>query len=74
MIGLLTGPDPASDTDDLGDLMALISVRKFPARVKCVALCWHTLADVLAGEPLDPMSTSTTKLWRVGETGQKDDR
>lgn len=47
MIALLSEPNPAPDTAGLGDLVALTSVRKFPARVKCVTLCWHALDDVL---------------------------
>jgi len=36
-----TGTDPAAD--DLGDLIALSGVRKFPVRVKCATLSWITL-------------------------------
>jgi nitrogen fixation NifU-like protein len=35
------------DLDELGDLQALIGVRKFPVRVKCATLAWHTLAEAL---------------------------
>jgi len=34
---------------DLGDLVALSGVRRFPARVKCALLPWHTLEAALAG-------------------------
>jgi nitrogen fixation NifU-like protein len=34
---------------DLGDLAALSGVRRFPARVKCALLPWHTLEAALAG-------------------------
>jgi nitrogen fixation NifU-like protein len=34
--------------DDLGDLVALQGVRKFPVRVKCATLGWITLEDALA--------------------------
>lgn len=36
------GPD-----DDLGDLMALEGVAKFPVRVKCALLAWMALKDAL---------------------------
>ena len=35
--------DPAS----MGDLEALTGVRKFPVRVKCATLAWHTLEEAL---------------------------
>jgi len=34
---------------DLGDLAALSGVRRFPSRVKCALLPWHTLEAALAG-------------------------
>ena len=37
-------PDPAMD---LGDLEALVGVRKFPVRVKCAALSWNTIEQGL---------------------------
>ena len=37
--------DPAT----LGDLEALSGVRKFPVRVKCATLAWHTLEEALDG-------------------------
>lgn len=42
---LLTSEDPAPDT--LGKLSALTGVRKFPSRVKCATLAWHTLQQAL---------------------------
>jgi nitrogen fixation NifU-like protein len=33
--------------DELGDLEALQGVAKFPVRVKCATLAWHTLEDGL---------------------------
>jgi nitrogen fixation NifU-like protein len=36
------------DPEELGDLEALLGVRKFPVRVKCATLAWHTLAGALA--------------------------
>jgi nitrogen fixation NifU-like protein len=36
------------DPEELGDLEAMTGVRKFPVRVKCATLAWHTLAEALA--------------------------
>ncbi len=36
------------DPESLGDLEALSGVRKFPVRVKCATLAWHTLDEALA--------------------------
>ncbi len=41
----------AVDPELLGDLEALEGVRKFPVRVKCATLAWHTLREAL--EALD---------------------
>lgn len=35
------------DPESLGDLEALVGVRKFPVRVKCATLAWHTLEEAL---------------------------
>ncbi len=37
----------ASATLQLGKLVALSGVRKYPSRVKCATLAWHTLQDAL---------------------------
>jgi nitrogen fixation NifU-like protein len=44
----LTGdmPDPG---DGLGELEALVLVRRYPSRVKCATLCWHVLKSALEG-------------------------
>lgn len=42
---LLTSEEQAPIT--LGKLAALIGVRKFPSRVKCATLAWHTLQQAL---------------------------
>jgi len=34
----------------LGDLAALSGVRKFPARIKCAMLPWHTLEAAIEGQ------------------------
>jgi len=36
------------DPGELGDLEAMTGVRKFPVRVKCATLAWHTLNDAMA--------------------------
>jgi nitrogen fixation NifU-like protein len=38
----------------LGDLEALAGVRKFPVRVKCATLAWHTLNEALEGAQPTP--------------------
>jgi nitrogen fixation protein NifU and related proteins len=48
---LLTGrEEPEADLFTLGELAALVGVRKFPPRVKCATLAWHTLDSALRGE------------------------
>jgi nitrogen fixation NifU-like protein len=37
----------ADEGVNLGDLEALQGVVKFPVRIKCATLCWHTLAQAL---------------------------
>jgi nitrogen fixation protein NifU and related proteins len=37
----------AEPPEELGDLEALQGVAKFPVRVKCATLAWHTLEDAL---------------------------
>ncbi len=44
------------ELDDLGDLASLVSVRRFPIRVKCATLPWHTLKAALHGDG-EPVST-----------------
>ena len=43
---MMRGDDDA-DPESLGDLEALSGVRKFPVRVKCATLAWHTLEEAL---------------------------
>jgi nitrogen fixation NifU-like protein len=47
---LVTGKLPESDAKDLGSLRAFGGVSKFPLRVKCASLAWHTLHSALHGE------------------------
>lgn len=42
--------DTEIDIAELGKLAALAGVRKFPMRVKCASLAWHTLRAALAGK------------------------
>lgn len=42
--GMMHGQEP---TEDLGDLVALQGVRKFPVRIKCATLSWITLEQGL---------------------------
>lgn len=48
VIQLLTAKEePQVDPFELGELAALLGVRKFPPRVKCATLAWHTLLAAL---------------------------
>jgi nitrogen fixation protein NifU and related proteins len=41
--GMLTGPsDSAIDVESVGKLAAFAGVKRFPIRVKCATLPWHT--------------------------------
>jgi nitrogen fixation NifU-like protein len=54
---MLTAPaDAPVDTTRLGKLAALAGVRRFPARVKCASLPWHTLHAALQSTA-EPVST-----------------
>ena len=48
---MLTGKSGANGQDeDVGKLAILSGVCKFPARVKCASLAWHTVNSALKGE------------------------
>ncbi|HEY7715720.1 MAG TPA: SUF system NifU family Fe-S cluster assembly protein [Candidatus Binatia bacterium] len=47
---MLTGDAGSDGADKLGKLAILSGVCKFPARVKCASLAWHTFNAALAGE------------------------
>jgi len=48
---MLTGEDAAENAaDKVGKLVILSGVCKFPARVKCASLAWHTVNSALQGE------------------------
>jgi len=54
---LVTGKVSAEKgSGDLGKLSVFAGVCKFPSRVKCAALCWHTLQGAL-GKDQEPVST-----------------
>lgn len=46
---MLTG-EGDGNSEDLGKLAILSGVCKFPARVKCASLAWHTVNAALAGD------------------------
>ncbi len=39
------------DTADLGKLISLAGVRRYPSRIKCALLGWHALMHAIAAEP-----------------------
>jgi nitrogen fixation protein NifU and related proteins len=48
---LVTGEKEAvAKAEELGKLAVFAGVSKFPARVKCATLAWHTLQSALAGK------------------------
>lgn len=48
--GLVTGePGFSADGSELGKLAVFSGVSKYPARVKCATLAWHTLQSALEG-------------------------
>jgi nitrogen fixation protein NifU and related proteins len=48
---LVTGDkDAVAKAQELGKLAVFAGVSKFPARVKCATLAWHTLQSALAGK------------------------
>jgi nitrogen fixation NifU-like protein len=50
---MLTGECNSSEsTDRVGKLAILSGVCKFPARVKCASLAWHTVNSALKGEEM----------------------
>jgi nitrogen fixation NifU-like protein len=54
---LVTGEEEAvSKASELGKLAVFAGVSKYPARVKCATLAWHTLQSALEGKH-EPIST-----------------
>ena len=56
MHDLLT-KETALGLDELGRLAALSGVRRYPMRVKCATLPWHTLMGALSSKSDTPIST-----------------
>jgi len=55
---LVTGKDDTAKAGDLGKMAVFGGVSKFPARVKCATLAWHTLQSALEDERKhEPVST-----------------
>lgn len=50
MITRQPGEELDPDTSGLGDLEILSGVSKYPARIKCAVLSWHTLESILQGK------------------------
>ena len=56
---LVTGEkESVEKASELGKLAVFSGVSKFPARVKCATLAWHTLQSALEGKK-EPVSTET---------------
>jgi nitrogen fixation protein NifU and related proteins len=54
-------PEAMKNAADLGKLAVFGGVSKFPARVKCATLAWHTLQSALEDKP-------ETRLHRVANS------
>jgi nitrogen fixation protein NifU and related proteins len=54
---LVAGEDRPAEDQDLGKLAVFSGVRKFPVRVKCATLAWHTLHAALEGSDRQTVST-----------------
>jgi nitrogen fixation NifU-like protein len=53
---LITGGQEAPHPVELGKLAVFAGVRRFPARVKCASLAWHTMRAALEGKQV-PVAT-----------------
>ena len=53
----VAGEAPAGEEVDLGKLSVFSGVHKFPVRVKCATLAWHTLHAALEGSDKKTVST-----------------
>ncbi len=56
---LVLGQDPQGGKD-LGQLVVFSGVSRFPVRVKCASLAWHTLKAALESEPTVPMVSAVS--------------
>lgn len=52
---LMTGSEDV-DEDELGKLISLQAVRRYPSRIKCAMLGWHALAHALNGDASAPQT------------------
>jgi nitrogen fixation NifU-like protein len=50
VIAALTGEGDAEAIAEDSELVALLGVKKFPARLKCATLAWHALQGALSGQ------------------------
>ena len=55
---LVTGKDEAASQEELGKMAVFAGVSKFPARVKCATLAWHTLQKAIEDDK-KPVPAST---------------
>lgn len=45
---MMRGVEGAKPEEDMGDMEAMLGVRKFPVRIKCATIAWSTLAKGIA--------------------------
>ncbi len=57
MHDVLTCDQPTADGAMLGKLVSLAGVRKYPMRIKCATLNWHTLKAALRSDHPEPVTT-----------------
>ena len=55
---LVTGKDEAEAAAELGKMAVFAGVSKFPARVKCATLAWHTLQKAIEEEKNKPPAST----------------
>lgn len=48
---MVTNPESQPDTNALADLEILSGVTRYPSRIKCATLPWHTLNSALQSHP-----------------------
>ena len=49
VMDMLTQSEEEPDSQEMGEIVALSGVRKFPARIKCATLAWHAATAALEG-------------------------
>lgn len=57
---MLTGIEEPEELEPLGDIAALSGVRRFPMRIKCATLAWHTLKAALEGKKMTTTEVDET--------------